>query len=389
LGASCVSTATAAGEAPPPAVETQLAPKPSPWHAMIWAGATVILLGVASFTLPALTHPPEISASSTPVILPANPAVAERYMAARDLVAERKAMSIERAIVLLRDVTRRDPGYASGHAALAEALILSREFGVREDDAAFLDARVAARNALRIDARLASAHRMRGFIAYWWDRDIAEARSAFNRAIQLAPDDPINHFWYGNVLSDHGDSVAALKHLNTARAMQPGSIAIRTDLAWAQWSAGERDAPLATLEAIARQNPDFAVAYDCIAIIRLAGGDYAGYAAALDRFAELRQDAELTGHAAALRRALQEDLEPAKKLIQRRALADVSRHANRTHAWAAFVVSVAQDRKTLLAVLRLADQRKETWGDAGLLLDIRRRWESDAEISALVAARVE
>ncbi len=368
-------------------VEIAPAPKAAPRRTTIWAGAAVILLGIASFALPALTRPPAVSPSPTPVVLPTNPAVAERYLAARDLVAERQAMSIERAITLLRDVTRRDPGYASGHAALAEALILSREFGIREDDDAFLDARIAARNALRLDPRLASGHRMLGFIAYWWDRDISEARAAFARAIELSPDDPISHFWYGNVLADYGDAAGALRYLNTARMMQPGSVAIRTDLAWAQWVAGEQNEPLATLTEISRQNPQFAVAYDCIGIIRLAAGDYAGYAAALARFAELRQDAALVAHAAAIVSALGKGKATAQALIQRRALDEVARHASRTHAWPAFVASTAGDRGQLLAILRLAEQRKEQWGDAGLVLRIKRRWTTDRTISGLLTRR--
>lgn len=376
-----------------PVVEDVLAiveaapPKIQAGRKTLWAGAAIVLLGIASFALPALTRPPAIAAKPAAVSLPADPEVAERFMAARDLVAERNALSLERAIDLLRDVTKRDPGYAAGHAALAEALILSREFGIRDDAGAFFDARAAARNALRLDPRLANAHRMLGFIAYWWDRDIVEARAAFERAIDLAPDDPTAHFWYGNVLADHGDFAVALEHLNTARTMQPGSVAILTDLAWAQWSAGEREEPLATLTEIARQNPDFAVAHDCVSIIRFAGGDTAGYAAALARFAELRHDKELAAHAEAVRAALAQGPRAANDLILRHALAEVAAYPNRTHAWPAFVASAGGDRAQLLDVLRIADGRKERWGDAGLVLRMKQRWAGDAEIMRLLAAR--
>ena len=351
------------------------------------AGAGVALLSIAVSALPALTRPPVLSPSPTPVTLPADPAVAERYLAARDLVAERTANSLERAIVLLRDVTRRDPGYAGGHAALAEALILSREFGIRDDATAFRDARIAARNALRIDPRLASGHRMLGFITYWWDQDIVEARTAFERAIQLAPDDPTVHFWYGNVLADHGDAGEALRHLNIARMRQPGSVAILTDLAWAQWASGERDGPLATLTDIARQNPNFAVAYDCLGIIRLGDGDVAGYAAALARFATLRQDKSLAAHAAAVQAARAKGAAPAWQLILEYALEDAARNPNRTHAWAAFIASTGEDRPQLLSILRLADRRKERWGEAGFVLRMRLRWSTDTEIVHLLSAR--
>lgn len=370
-------------------VPSEPAPPPArPFRRVgLWAAAAIGLFGIGSFALPALTRPPVPAPRPTAVVLPADPAIAERFMAARDLVAERDAESLERAIALLRDVTKRDPGYAAGHAALAEALILSREFGMRDDAGAFFDARIAARNALRLDPRLSNAHRMLGFIAYWWDRDIVEARAAFERAIDLAPDDPTAHFWYGNVLADHGDAAVALKHLNTARTMQPGSVAILTDLAWAQWSAGEGAGPLAALTEIARQNPDFAVAYDCLGLIRYAGGDMAGYVAALARFAELRHDKALAAHAAAVREALGQGPRAANDLILRHALSEVAFYPNRTHAWPAFVASTGGDRAQLLDVLRIAEGRKERWGDAGLVLRMKARWVEDAEILRMLAAR--
>lgn len=370
-----------------PAV-VQAPPRPGRWGRLaLIAAAAVVVLGAAALTVPRLMHSEAAATTPSPVALPADPAVAELYLAARDLVAERSAVSLERAIVLLTDVTRRDPGYAGGHAALAEALILSREFGIRDDASAFLDARIAARNAIRLDPNLASGYRMLGFIAYWRDQDFAESRIAFERAIKLSPDDPAAHFWYGNVLADHGDPAAALRHLNTARMMQPGSVAILTDLAWAQWSAGERGRPLATLNEIVQQNPRFAVAYDCLAIIRLEQGDYAGYAAALARFAELRFDKPLAEHAAAVQTALAKDPRAAQDLILKRALDEASADPNRTHAWSVFVASVARDREQVLTILRLADQRKERWGDAGMVLRIKQRWAGDAEIMRLLAAR--
>jgi len=377
-----------ATEDEPEAVEASPPVRPKRWGRWTLIGAaTVVVLATAAFTLPVLNRAATSSRAPAPVLLPKDPAVAERYLAARDLVAERSAGSLERAIMLLTNVTRRDPDYASGHAALAEALILSREFGIRDDASAFLDARIAARNAIRLDPNLASGYRMLGFIAYWRDRDFAEARAAFERAIKLNPDDPAAHFWYGNILADHGDHAAALSHLNTARMMQPGSVAILTDLAWAQWSAGEQDRPVATLTGIIQENPRFAVAYDCLAIIRLEQGDYAGYAASLARFAELRLDKPLAAHAAAVQAALAKDPAAAQALILNRALGEASADPSRTYAWPAFVASVARDRGQLLAILRLADQRKERWGDAGLVLHMERRWSDDAEVSRLLKAR--
>ena len=92
-------------------------------------------------------------------------------------------------------------------------------------------------------------------------------------------------------------------------------------------------------------------------------------------------------HAAAVQAALAKDPAAAQALILNRALSEASADPSRTYAWPAFVASVARDRGQLLAILRLADQRKERWGDAGLVLHMERRWSNDAEVSRLLKAR--
>lgn len=353
-------------------------------RAVIWGGAGATLLAAAAIFSPILTGADAVVAGPVLDVLPQDRAIAERYLAARDLVASREAQALERAIVLLNDVTRRAPDYAPGYAALSEALILSREFGVRSDASAFSDARFAALTALRLDPDLASGHRMLGFIDYWWDHDADAARRSFDRAIALSPGDPIIRFWYGNILIDHGDFDAGLRNLNAARAMQPGSAAILTDLAWAQWSAGERTLPLQTLTRITQDHPRFVVAYDCLATIRLAEGDYAGYAAALARVAALRQDRALAKQAAQIQAALTTGSRSAHEVVMRHALGDIGANPRRTYAWSTFVASVAQDHRQTLSLLTLAAQRQEKWGEAGIVHRIKQRWRGDTQIAMLI-----
>lgn len=353
-------------------------------RAVIWGGAGATLLAAAAIFSPRLTGADPAVAGPVLDVLPPDRAIAERYLAARDLVASREAQALERAILLLNDVTRRAPDYAPGYAALSEALILSREFGVRSDASAFSDARFAALTALRLDPDLASGHRMLGFIDYWWDHDADAARRSFDRAIALSPGDPIIRFWYGNILIDHGDFDAGLRNLNAARAMQPGSAAILTDLAWAQWSAGESVLPFQTLTKITQDHPRFVVAYDCLATIRLAEGGYADYAAALARVAALRQDRALAEQAAQIQSALPAGARPAHDVIMRHALGDITANPRRTYVWSIFVASIAGDRRQTLSLLSLATQRQEKWGEAGIVRRIRQHWRADAQIIMLI-----
>jgi tetratricopeptide (TPR) repeat protein len=351
-----------------------------PFRSWSRAAAFAALVALFGGGLVWMAMPSQAPATAAVIDLPSDPAAARNFLGGRDLVADRDARSIERAIALFRGVTRDEPGYGPGYAALSEALILSREFGRRSDAQAFPEARAAARDALRLSPSLAAAHRVNGFVAYWWDRDFSAAKRYFERAVALAPNDANGHFWFGNVLADHGESREALLHLNRARALLPGSVAIQTDLAWAEWSAGNEAVALAALTDLERRHPDFAVIYDCLSVIRLAHGDYVGFVSAQQRFVELRGNASLARRMDEVAAALGESQAAAHRTLVAQARADLASGDLRTRAWLGFLHSVAGDRTALLQLLREATDRRERWGDGGLVRAIAQKWSDDDEI---------
>ncbi|MDO9368092.1 MAG: tetratricopeptide repeat protein [Sphingopyxis sp.] len=344
--------------------------------------ACLAAIGGGWLAMPLLT-PAAPAAISVPA-LPRESKVAADFLAGRDLLVDREAGSIERAITLLAGVTRDDPGYGPGYVALAEALILSREFGIRGDRDAFPEARAAARDALRLSPGLASSHRVNGFVAYWWDRDFDAANAYFNKAVALDPNDANGHFWFGNILADHGDSRRALDHLNKARGLLPGSVAIQTDLAWAQWSAGDTDTALATLTDLERRHPDFAVIHDCLSVIRLANADYAGFIAGQQRVARLRRNPALSARIDDVSEALSTSEARAHQVLIAQANADLASGDLRSRAWPSFLHSVAGDRDALIGTMKIAAERREQWGDAGFVRAIRARWRGDGVVEKLL-----
>lgn len=372
-----------------------LPPLPSPrWPSPQWRrwtiGTAAIILTVgASVTIAFQSSAPATSAkgAAASLILPTNPEIAANFLTARDLVVDREAAGLERAIALLEQIIRDDPLYAPGHASLAEALLLSREFGMRSNRDAFPRARLAARTANRLAPDDATGHRLLGFIAYWADHDFPEADAKFRHAISLDSNDPLIHFWYGNILSDHGDHKAALEQLNRARLMEPGSVAIRTDLAWAHWAAGHDALAISQLTDIANRHPNFAVAQDCLAIIAFVQGDYAGYAKHSARFAELKQDPFLIERAQAVTMAIRAGEPALKKEMMRQALDDASQDDSRTYVWPTMIASTERSRSQVLSILNLAENRREQWGEAGLLARIQIVWQSDPEIISLIERR--
>lgn len=352
---------------------------------MVGLAGVGLVIGVPAVLASQAVRPVVAGNRAPPALaLPAEAATSALFLEASDLVAGRTSDGLERAIGLLQQVVRAAPDYAPGYAALAQAFVLSREFGMRGDAEAFSAARMAARDAVRLAPDMAAGHRMLGFIAYWADRDFASADAHFRRALALDPQDSLSHFWHGNVLADHGDHAGALNALNRARLLQPGSVAIATDLAWAQWSAGQDAVAKAGLAAVVRGNPDFAIAHDCLAHIALTEGDYAGYAHHFARYAALKQNPRLIDEARAVETAMRRGIPAAQAEIMRQALAAAARDSRRAQAWPALVASAAGDRPQLKAALEDAVRHGARWADAGIMLRLQLAWRHDPEIADLL-----
>jgi len=320
--------------------------------------------------------------------LPGDPAVAELYVAAREKWSSRRSEALEDAIRDLAAVTVAEPEFAAGHAALADAYLLSREFGQRSDTEAFSKALESAVRALALDPGLPNAHRAIGFVFFWWEHRPDCAGRHMRRALELDPGDGQTRFWYANMLADNGLHAAAAREFQKARLITPNSAAVRIDMAWAAWLAGDDDAALAELARLVEERgADLAVAYEALASVHLARGDYASHVETFAKYADVRGEPDLKARAAARIEALETGEAALLSLALDQLLAQIAEGERRSHAWPAFVASLSGDRKTLLRVLRDAERRQEKWGLSGAVDRIAERWPDDPEIASLLAAR--
>jgi tetratricopeptide (TPR) repeat protein len=354
-------------EPPPPATPQAAAPRR--WPA---AAAAVLLAGGAAVAY-------LVPARPTPRTMPHGAQATAVFLKGRDDWARRTRASLAASIVELGQVTRLDPGFAPAFAYLADAYLIEREAGSLPDDVAFARAAAAAGRARRLDPALPAVNRALGFIAYWRDGDRVAAGRLFRRALSGDPDDAQTHFWFANILADNGEDAAAMAEFDRARLLDPGSDDIAADLAWAHWSAGRERQAAAQLAAVVAAHPGNVEAHDCLATVRLAAGDDAGFVAELATRARLRGEPALERQAAALHDALAAG-GPARlhRLLVGQA---------RDRAEAAFFASLGGDRPTLLAILQAADAAHETWGSAGYTRRIAARWRGDAQVVALLARR--
>ena len=309
LGVAPSSTTTAAYERltmtvgpAPPAAPSRL-PPPSPSfsplrgyrRAAIGLGTALAAVAAVAVLMiaPSTTTPPPGASPTAQPPLPIDPAAAALFLQARDDAAERDAGGLRKAVVELQRVTRLQPRFAPGYAALADAYLLAGEAGSLSPTVAFDGAEHAADQARALDPRLAAAHRAKGFILYWWKHRAAPAGVEFREAVRLDPSAAQTHFWYANVLADAGQQAPAVREFDRARLGDPGSEQIGADYAWALWVFGETDAARTRLNAILAAHPTDAEALDCAATIALADGSGARFLEYQRRRAEARGEPTL------------------------------------------------------------------------------------------------
>jgi tetratricopeptide (TPR) repeat protein len=358
---------------PPPPAPAPPSPRRRWRGPAIAAGGVVLAAGALALGWPNGTDPTTLDAATQ-----------ARFIAARDDVALRSAPRLRSAITTLTAIARVHPAQAEVQIALAEAWLLAREYGSAPDAVAFDKASRAIEAARRIDPASATADRIEGAVAYWWDRDPARAGAMFRRSIARDPQDALTRLWYGNILADVGEDVAAMREFDAARMLRPGASYILADYGWGLWSAGRTAEATTLLTGLSRREPTLSSIPDCLSVMALAEGDLAGYVHHLRERARLRDEPELVAYGAALGRMLAADTSPdhaaTYAVMLSRALSLTQNAEHPDHSWAAFIASTAGDRAQLVPILRDAQARGERWGSAGFVRRIRARWTGDAEI---------
>jgi adenylate cyclase len=168
------------------------------------------------------------------------------YLLGRDLLDRR--VRIQESVVYFERAVARDPGFALGWAALAEALAYPRHPVANE----ISRATDAVKRALRLDPSVAEAHATRGFIHLFYDWDPPAAARELRTALQLNPSSARVHDWYSLALLTNGDAAGAIASIDRARSLDPASTDIAEDAAFVRimvrdFAGAERTARAAIL----------------------------------------------------------------------------------------------------------------------------------------------
>jgi TolB-like protein/Tfp pilus assembly protein PilF len=158
-----------------------------------------------------------------------DPQAYEAYLRGRQSLNER-IVGLERGIEFFERSLGEDPNFALAHAGLAECYALQAAWGIRDGREVFPKAKVAASRALQIDPALADAHLFLAFVLSSFDFDWIAAEAEYRRALELSPNSPWAHHYFGYFFVSMGRYDEALSELRLATQLDPFSLNIEAHL---------------------------------------------------------------------------------------------------------------------------------------------------------------
>lgn len=191
----------------------------------------------------------------------ANSKAYELYLKGRYLWNTRTEEGLRRSIEYFQQATIEDPQYAQAYAGLAESYVLLASYGVESPQKAYVPARGAALNALRLDNSLAEAHASLGMIAFYYGWNWAESEQEFQQAIALNPNEVTAATWYGLNLAATGRLTEAMDLVQRTKEIDPLSPEVNVVLGHLFYSSRQYEKAINTYRQVIEWNPNFVRAH--------------------------------------------------------------------------------------------------------------------------------
>lgn len=192
----------------------------------------------------------------------ANAEAYQLYLRGRYFWNKRTGEAINKSIEYFNQAIEKDSNYALAYAGLADSYVLLPSYATTPTKEAYPKARVAAMKALELNEKLAEAHTALAYVKESYEWDLAGAEREFKRSIELNPNYPTGHQWYGEYLSvvgRHGEAIAELKK---GLELDPLSLVINRELGGALSFAGQYDQAIEQFRKTLDIDPSFPVHRD-------------------------------------------------------------------------------------------------------------------------------
>jgi serine/threonine protein kinase/Tfp pilus assembly protein PilF len=219
----------------------------------------------------------------------------QAYLKGRYHWNKRTDDGFKQAIGFFQEAISKDPNYALAYTGLADCYTLRSDYGFLSSREGYELANGNAILALKYDDSLAEAHTSLASIKAAKDWDWQGAENEYRRAIELNPNYPTAHHWFGAQLFLHGRFDQALQELRTAQQLDPLSLGINKDLAVALLYAHDYGSALQQSRKTLEIDPTFRVMSTYIAQIYQLQQKYPEAVAELEKaHSEAPEDGEIS-----------------------------------------------------------------------------------------------
>jgi DNA-binding winged helix-turn-helix (wHTH) protein len=215
----------------------------------------------------------ELSPSSTITVL-RNGQTPEDYLCGRYFLNLQTKGSLKKALQYFQASTVRDPQFALGYCGLADAHLSEGMSELLLPRKAWELARIAATNALELDANLADAYLPLAMTQLCMEHDWSAAKASLDRALSINPDMCYAYFWYSFFLGVQGENSASLEMAERAKRLNPLSLPMNTALSFAAFFAGDFDRAVTMANHILELDDRFPFAHEALGLVSEAKGDW-------------------------------------------------------------------------------------------------------------------
>jgi len=224
------------------------------------------------------------------------------YLQGRYLWNRRTGQNLKKALSYFQQAVEKDPNFALAYTGIADSCALIPVYGAGTPKDYYPRAKAAAEKALQLDDRLAEAHTSMANVFFRY-LELGKSVSEFERSIQLNPNYPTAHQWYGRLtLLALGQFDHALVEAKRAVELDPVSPIGHTDVATVYMTERRYDEAIAELRNTLEMEPDFYWAHRQLGMALELKGSPAEAIVEYQRAAELNDDPRVlafVGHAMA------------------------------------------------------------------------------------------
>ncbi|MEP6787094.1 MAG: tetratricopeptide repeat protein [Acidobacteriota bacterium] len=218
-----------------------------------------------------------------------DPKAYELYLKGRFEWNKRTASDLTRGIDYFNEATAIDPQFAQAYAGLAESYTILSYYSDVPPQSSYPKARTAAEKALQLDPNSGVAQADLAYVKFNYEWDFDGARKDFERAVELSPNEPTPHFWFGECLMYLGDYDRGIAEIKKARDLDPLSSISNSTLGWAYHIAGQSDMAIEQLTKTLEIDQNFPMTHFCLGMAYDRKGMYK------ESIVENQRSAELSG----------------------------------------------------------------------------------------------